>query len=96
MTKKKIQAEQDTRFATAEQFNKVLLRWMPTWSSCTPEGKLVAGVISQAWADGMSWFFKPDCAALQFYCERAGLGAGHLSDMFEKFNQHYAKQRGLI
>lgn len=95
MTRKKTPKPQDTRFANPEQFNKVLLRWMPSWASSTPEGRLVAGIITQAWAEGVSWFFKPDCAALQFWCEKAGLGAAHLSEMFEKHNQPYAKQRGL-
>lgn len=95
MSRKK-QEEQDTRFATPDQFSKVLLRWMPSWASCTPEGKLVAAVITQAWTDGFSWFFKPDCSALQYWCEKAGLNAEHLSEIFAKYNKPYAKQQGLV
>lgn len=90
------EATQDTRFATAEQFYKVLLRWMPSHVADLPEGKLIAGIIAQAWSDGTSWFFRPTCQSLQFFCDKTGLNPDNLWEEFQKHNRPYAKQRGLV
>lgn len=87
---------QDTRFATAEQFNKVLLRWMPQPLAAIPEGRLVAGILTQAWSDGDAWFFTPTCKWLQFWCAKIGVSAEFLADEFHKHNRAYAKKQGLL
>lgn len=84
------------QYATGEQFAKLILRWMPEWASATPEGKLVAALFGQAWADGSEWFFKPDCPALRFYCDRLELGIEAICEAFEKYNAKRAKSLGLI
>lgn len=86
----------DTQFATAEQFYKVLLRWMPEHVAALPEGKLVAGIFAQAWSDGSSWFFRPTYEPFQFWCQKTGLDVQSLWEEFQKHNRPYAKQRGLV
>jgi hypothetical protein len=94
MTKEKIKLSET--YGTAEQFTKVILRWMPEWASDTAEGRLIAAMFGQAWADGSSWFFRRDCPALKFYCDRLELGIDAICEAYEKCNPRHAKALGLI
>lgn len=85
----------EPRFATPEQFNRVLLRWMAPGAAAIPEGLLVAAIFTQAWADGIHWFFRADCESLQFWCEKVGLEPEHIQRIYRQFNKHYAKAQGL-
>jgi hypothetical protein len=86
---------QDTRFATRDQFYKVLLRWMPEWTSGMPEAKLIAGIFAQAWDDGIDWFFNTRNKALLFYCDKTGLNPQVIADTYRKHNRARAKRLGI-
>ena len=60
------------------------------------EGKLVAAMFGQAWADGSTWFFQPSCPALKFYCDRLELGIDAICEAYEKYTPRHAKSLGLI
>ena len=81
----------DGRFATGEQFAKIVLRWMPPEFSCMPEGELIAAMLGQAWQDGEHWFFRRNCHGLKFYCKAAGLDIDQICDAYEKYNKQFAQ-----
>jgi len=80
--------------ATTPQFHKLLMRMMPECYSSMGEAKLIAAVISQAWADAADKqsarvFFTDPLSSLEFYCERVGLNAQQIREVFEKHNGAY-------
>lgn len=89
------------KYATPQQFQKVVLRMMPSWASSLGEGKLIAGVMSQAWSDAMSSlqgatfsnrFFSNENGVLEKYCSACGLNWKQVSEMYEK----NCKKRGFV
>lgn len=74
--------------ATVGQFEKVVLRMMPAAFSGMPEGRLIAAIFGQAWEDADKRFgrkfFLHDESALGMYCEKTGLDASQIRDMFVK------------
>ncbi len=95
MTKKKPKPPVDLdNYATGEQFKTVLLRWMPTWASESPEGRLIAAIMAQSWSDGNSWFFAPHSDSLQFYCDKLHLDPVFIGEMYRKHSRANAR-RGL-
>lgn len=74
--------------ATAAQFEKVVLRMMPTIFSSMPEGRLIAGILRQAWDDGDKYssrkFFLNDESPLGAYCVAVGLDTSQIRAMFTK------------
>ena len=61
----------------SKTFNKAILRMMPEWASETGEGKLVAGIMSQAWADlpkhPAKEYFRNRDGMLEKHCTLVGL-----------------------
>ena len=72
--------------ATAAQFEKVVLRMMPTSFSKMPEGRLIAGILREAWSDAKDLrarnFFMDENSALAMYCDKTGLNTSQIRSMF--------------
>lgn len=80
--------------ATASQFNKLLMRMMPSCYSCMGEGKLIAAILTQAWIDAEDKhsaraFFTDQSSALDFYCEKVGLNGQQIREIFKKHSAAY-------
>lgn len=78
--------------ATTEQFNKGVLRLMPTWATAIPEGALVASVLTQAWLDGSTWFFAQGSEELRFLCGLVDIDPDFISRLYRDYNKHARKQ----
>ena len=84
----------ENRFATSAQFNKLLLRMMPSEFSSIGEGRLIAAIISQSWSDANKssarTFFTSTTSRLDFLCLQIGLEPTQIRELFKKHNKHYA------
>jgi len=79
--------------ATAAQFEKGLLRMMPNCFSSMGEGRLIAGIFRQAWADAdhasSRRFFLNSGGGAATYCALVGLDHSQVKAMFEKHCASY-------
>lgn len=77
----------DTRYASAQQFHKAIIRMMPLWASEMGEGKLIATILSHAWAEGKHdssrRFFNNETGVLEKYCSAAGLDWIQISELYK-------------
>jgi hypothetical protein len=73
----------------AHQFNKAILRMMPTWASETGEGKFVAAIMTQAWADlprqPAKEYFRNKNGMLQRHCDICGLEWTQIKKVVDKY-----------
>ena len=85
----------DTRYASAQQFHKAITRMMPTWASETGEGKLIAAILSHAWAEGKSdssrRLFNNETRVLEGYCSAVGLEWKQIAEFYKKHCIHSPK-----
>ena len=77
----------DKRYATTAQFHKVILRMMPTWASEMGEGRLIAGILAEAWSNGGSdpcvRFFTNETGMLERYCGVCGLDWEQVRELYQ-------------
>jgi hypothetical protein len=84
--------------ATAAQFGKLVVRMMPPAFSCMPEGRLIAAILAQAWSDASESpsarrFFAVRGEGLDYYCEKTGLNAQQLRELYLK--HHHIERESL-
>ena len=86
--------------ATAMQFEKAILRMMPDCFSSMPEGKLIAGIYGQAFADANKdssrRLFLNGTSVSAFYCSLVGLDHMQVKEMFIRHCKAYKTHRGAI
>lgn len=80
--------------ATPIQFRTLITRMMPRTFSSMGEGQLIAQILTQAWADAADYktardFFLDEKSALEFYCEKVGLNAQQIREVFTDNNRAY-------
>jgi len=82
--------------ATNLQFQRVILRMMPQWASSIPAGRLIAGILAQAWFDGgrddARRFFANETGTLEKYCSICGLEWEQVRKMYQ--NNCHKVRRG--
>ena len=78
----------DNRYANTAQFHKFVLRMMPEWASSIPEGRLMAGILAQAWFEGYKdenrRFFRNETKVLEKYCSVCGLDWEQMVGIYER------------
>lgn len=86
--------------ATTPQFSKLINRMMPGHIASMGEGKLVAAIIVQAWADAdkrsSRVFFTEVGGALDMYCDKIGMNAQQIREIFSDHNRAYKAYREEI
>ena len=96
--------DQGRKFATSQQYQKVLRRRLPETFQvrnfgvelkASPEGELIIAILCQAWTEADSAFFLGD-SSLEMYCKLLELDAGQIRKDFELHNKPFfiSKHRG--
>ena len=79
--------------ASPAQFGKLIQRMMPKHISESGEGKLIAAILTQAWADSdkaaSRRFFTESDSFLGAYADATGLNAAQLRELFAMHNGAY-------
>jgi hypothetical protein len=74
-------------YGTSAQFHRVILRMMPEWASSISAGRLIAGILAQAWFDGgrddARRFFANETGILERYCSVCGLEWEQVRKMYQ-------------
>ena len=86
--------------ATAAQLEKLILRMMPNHISRMGEERLIAAIIGKAWDDSelhsSKVFFTEVGGFLDLYCDKCGLNAQQIREIFIDHNAEFKKHMAAL